>query len=68
MVSEEIDLLPALEGAGIKTVETDLGEYIIQLRHERPSHLIGPAFHLSKNQVAETFREHHCKLDAARAL
>ena len=68
MVSEEIDLLPALESAGIRTVETDLGEYIIQLRHERPSHLIGPAFHLSKGQVGDTFRGHHLALDAAREL
>lgn len=68
MVSEEIDLLPALEGAGIKAVETDLGEYIVQLRHERPSHLIGPAFHLSRRQVADTFRDSHSSLDAARSL
>lgn len=68
MVSEEIDLGAALEGAGIHTVETDLGEYIIQLRGERPSHLIGPAMHLSKREVAETFRRAHASLDPARNL
>ncbi|MFZ1990249.1 MAG: LutB/LldF family L-lactate oxidation iron-sulfur protein [Alphaproteobacteria bacterium] len=68
MVSEEIDLVPELEGAGIRTVETDLGEYIIQLRHERPSHIIAPAIHLSKGEVADTFREHHASLDVARVL
>ncbi|MGH8325053.1 MAG: LUD domain-containing protein, partial [Steroidobacteraceae bacterium] len=46
----------------------DLGEYIIQLRHEPPSHIIAPAFHLSKEQVAETFRAAHTALDPARSL
>ena len=68
MVSEEIGLLPALEGAGIRAVETDLGEYIIQLRHEQPSHIIAPAIHLSKRQVADTFRAHHSALDTGRPL
>jgi L-lactate dehydrogenase complex protein LldF len=45
-----------------------LGEYIIQLRDEPPSHIIAPAFHLSKEQVAETFREAHTQLDAKRPL
>jgi len=57
MVSEEIELNHALEQAGIEVVETDLGEYIVQLRHERPSHIITPAAHLKKEQVAELFRE-----------
>ncbi len=68
MVSEEIELNPALEEAGIVPVETDLGEYIIQLRKEPPSHIIAPAFHLSKEQVAETFREAHTELDPNRSL
>lgn len=68
MVSEEIDLAAALEQAGLHTVETDLGEYIIQLRGERPSHLIGPAMHLSKAAVAETFRGAHKSLDPQRDL
>jgi len=57
MVSEEIELNHALEAQGIKVVETDLGEYIVQLRHERPSHIITPAAHLRKEQVAQLFHE-----------
>ncbi len=57
MVSEEIGLNHALEAEGIRVVETDLGEYIVQLRHERPSHIITPAAHLRKEQVAELFHE-----------
>jgi L-lactate dehydrogenase complex protein LldF len=68
MVSEEIDLGAALEGEGLRNVETDLGEYIIQLRDERPSHLIAPAMHLSKAQVAETFKAAHTSLDPARPM
>ena len=68
MVSEEIALNPFLEANGLHPVETDLGEYIIQLRDEPPSHIIAPAFHLSKEQVAQTFREAHATLDAARNL
>jgi L-lactate dehydrogenase complex protein LldF len=68
MVSEEIALNPHLEKAGIVPVETDLGEYIIQLRNEPPSHIIAPAFHLSKEDVAQSFREAHTQLDPARAL
>lgn len=55
MVSEEIELNHALERVGIEAVETDLGEWIVQLAHERPSHLIAPAFHKSKEEVAELF-------------
>jgi len=68
MVSEEIGLNPFLEENGITPIETDLGEYIIQLRKEPPSHIIAPAFHLSKEQVAETFRAAHTALDANRPL
>jgi L-lactate dehydrogenase complex protein LldF len=68
MVTEEIALNPFLEANGIVPVETDLGEYIIQLRHEPPSHIIAPAFHLSKEQVAESFREAHTELDPNRSL
>jgi L-lactate dehydrogenase complex protein LldF len=57
MVSEEIELNHALEKEGIEVVETDLGEYIVQLRHERPSHIITPAAHLRKEQVGELFHE-----------
>src|SRR2546430_2356092 len=55
MATEEIHLNEALEQAGIVPVETDLGEYIIQLAHERPSHIIAPAIHQTKGQVAELF-------------
>jgi L-lactate dehydrogenase complex protein LldF len=68
MVSEEIALNPCLEAAGLVPVETDLGEYIIQLRNEPPSHIIAPAFHLSKEDVAESFREAHTQLDPQRSL
>lgn len=53
MVSEEMGLNEALEGEGIETVETDLGEYIIQLAGETPYHLIAPAIHKSKEQVSD---------------
>ncbi|GBD44841.1 Lactate utilization protein B [bacterium HR40] len=59
MVAEEIGLAEALEGRGISRVETDLGEYIIQLAHEPPSHLIGPAVHFTKERIAKLFAEHH---------
>ena len=57
MVSEEIHLNNALEAAGYQVVETDLGEYIIQLRGEPPAHIITPAVHLRKEQVDATFEE-----------
>jgi L-lactate dehydrogenase complex protein LldF len=53
MATEEIELNEALEQAGVTPVETDLGEYIIQLAHEKPSHIIAPAIHKTKGQVAE---------------
>ncbi|HEY7991339.1 MAG TPA: LutB/LldF family L-lactate oxidation iron-sulfur protein [Stellaceae bacterium] len=68
MIAEEIALNDHLEKNGIEPIETDLGEYIIQLRHETPSHIIGPAIHLVKEQVAETFRDAHTQLDPARPL
>jgi L-lactate dehydrogenase complex protein LldF len=55
MTTEEIHLNEALERAGMQVVETDLGEYIIQLAHETPSHIIAPAIHKTKRQVAELF-------------
>ncbi len=68
MVAEEVGLNDFLEANGITPVETDLGEYIIQLRHEPPSHIIAPAIHLVKEQVAETFRAEHRSLDPDRLL
>jgi L-lactate dehydrogenase complex protein LldF len=55
MATEEIHLNEALAAAGVVPIETDLGEYIIQLAHERPSHIIAPAIHKTKGQVAELF-------------
>lgn len=55
MATEEIELNEALERVGVTPVETDLGEYIIQLAHEKPSHIIAPAIHKTKGQVAELF-------------
>jgi L-lactate dehydrogenase complex protein LldF len=57
MVSEEVDLNRALEAAGLRPVETDLGEYIVQLRGERPSHIITPAVHLRRSEVGELFQQ-----------
>ena len=68
MVTEEIGLNAHLEGQGFDVLETDLGEYIIQLRHERPSHILAPAMHLSPDQVAQSFRQAHGTLDPARDL
>src|SRR5271165_5525395 len=68
MVAEEVGLNEFLEANGIAAVETDLGEYIIQLRHEPPSHIIAPAIHLIKEQVAETFRAEHPGLEPNRSL
>jgi L-lactate dehydrogenase complex protein LldF len=53
MTSEEIHLNHALEHAGIEAVETDLGEYIIQLAGHRPSHIVAPAIHLSAGEIAD---------------
>ena len=57
MVSEEMGLNQSLEEAGIEPVETDLGEYIIQLADETPFHIIAPAIHKSKAQVSDLFHE-----------
>lgn len=57
MVSEEIQLKKALQKNEIEGVETDLGEYILQLRKETPYHTVTPAMHLSKEEVAKTFHE-----------
>jgi len=57
MATEEIELNHFLEGEGIEVVETDLGEYIIQLAKEKPSHIITPAIHKTKEQVSTLFHE-----------
>eukprot|EP01022_Parablepharisma_sp_SALTPOND_P015612 TRINITY_DN2223_c0_g1_i2.p1 TRINITY_DN2223_c0_g1~~TRINITY_DN2223_c0_g1_i2.p1 ORF type:complete len:836 (-),score=308.07 TRINITY_DN2223_c0_g1_i2:630-3137(-) len=57
MTSEEVLLNAHLEGLGLEVTETDLGEWIIQLRGEGPSHMVAPAIHLSRSQVAELFTQ-----------
>jgi L-lactate dehydrogenase complex protein LldF len=68
MIGEEINLNEFLEAEGIQPVETDLGEYIIQLRHEPPSHIIAPAIHVLKEQVTEVFLKTHSELDPKRQI
>jgi L-lactate dehydrogenase complex protein LldF len=64
MVTEEIELNRHLEAAGVRVVETDLGEYIVQLANDRPSHIVMPIMHMNRHQVADLFRD---KLGAAEA-
>ena len=66
MIGEEIGLNPHLEAEGLEVVETDLGEYIVQLADEPPSHIIGPAVHKTVDQVADLFHEHHAALGQSR--
>ncbi|MCG8505061.1 MAG: LutB/LldF family L-lactate oxidation iron-sulfur protein [Sphingomonadales bacterium] len=68
MVTEEAHLNQSLAAAGLEAVETDLGDYIMQLRDEPPSHLIMPALHLVRGEIAETFREHHAEFAPDRPL
>lgn len=58
MVSEEIELDAAMEEAGLEVVETDLGEFILQISHDRPSHLCGPVIHKDKASIAKLFSEY----------
>jgi L-lactate dehydrogenase complex protein LldF len=57
MATEEIGLNHALEAGGLRVLETDLGEYIVQLKGMGPAHIVVPAFHLSKEEIADLFRE-----------
>ena len=68
MISEEIGLNAAMEAEGIEAIETDLGEYIIQLRGEAPSHIIAPAIHVTRDDVEADFRKAHRDLPAGRDL
>lgn len=68
MVTEEIGLNDYLEANGITPVETDLGEYVIQLRREGPSHIIAPALHLNREDWEDTFRKAHTDLPADRVF
>ena len=62
MLTEECHLNPYLEARGIEVVDTDLGERIVQLAHEPPSHIVLPAIHLKKEEIGELF---HAKLGTA---
>jgi L-lactate dehydrogenase complex protein LldF len=64
MVGEEIELNEALEAAGIRPVETDLGEFILQLGKERPAHIVAPAMHKTRGDVADLFER---EVDPKRA-
>src|SRR5690242_12695015 len=55
MTTEEVDLNERLEHHGLEAVETDLGEYIIQLAHEKPYHIVAPALHKTRYDVADVF-------------
>ncbi len=68
MISEEVALNEALEGDGLEVVESDLGEYILQLAKEPPSHIIAPAIHKSKAQISELFYNAHKKLGFNKKL
>lgn len=59
MVSEEIGLNAALEADGMEVVETDAGEYIVQLAKETPSHIVMPTIHKTMDEIADLFQEHH---------
>jgi L-lactate dehydrogenase complex protein LldF len=68
MVGEEIAINHALEAAGLEVVETDLGEYIIQIAHEPPSHIIAPAVHKTRAQIAKLFEDLHHQPNLTRPL
>ena len=68
MVSEEIGLNEALAQAGHEVVETDLGEYIIQLANEPPSHIIAPAVHKTREQISDLFHAEHPKYGLQKRL
>lgn len=68
MISEEIALNTHLEKSGCRVVETDLGEYVVQLRRDRPSHIVAPAVHLNREDYAASFRQAHSALDVNRVL
>jgi L-lactate dehydrogenase complex protein LldF len=58
MATEETNLNHALEAVGLEVIETDLGEFVAQLAHERPSHIVGPIMHMTKERVSDLFVEH----------
>jgi L-lactate dehydrogenase complex protein LldF len=58
MASEEIELAQHLEAAGLDLVETDLGEFIIQISHDKPSHIVAPVMHKDRASIAKLFSEY----------
>ena len=68
MVTEEIGLNDHLSDQGFEIVETDLGEYLLQVRGETPSHIIAPAIHLTEKNARDTFLDVHSTLDPDRPL
>lgn len=62
MVAEEIRLNQRLEDNGLNVTETDLGEYIVQIAKEQPSHIIMPCIHKTLSQITKLFRHHHCDI------
>lgn len=59
MVTEECSLNDYLASVGVAVLETDLGEYILQLAHEPPSHIVAPVVHKNKEEIADLFMQHH---------
>ena len=68
MVGEEVAINDALAKAGHEVIETDLGEYIIQLAEEPPSHIIAPAVHKTRQQIVDLFGKHHSAADHTEPL
>jgi L-lactate dehydrogenase complex protein LldF len=68
MVSEEIALNEALEESGMDVIESDLGEYILQLAEEPPSHIIAPAIHKTRDQISDLFQKHHAQYGFTKRL
>jgi L-lactate dehydrogenase complex protein LldF len=68
MVGEEIGINEALDEAGLERIETDLGEYIVQLADEPPSHIIAPAIHKTRGQIADLFEHTHTHLQRDKHL
>ena len=68
MVSEEVAINEALEAAGLDVIETDLGEYILQLAQEPPSHIIAPAIHKTKDQISDLFQKNHAQYGLNKRL
>jgi len=58
MTTEEIDVNEALEADGVDVVETDLGEWVLQVADEAPSHIVAPAIHKSRESIADLFNAH----------